>query len=260
LTKLKELQDNFQNYLLGSNSTIDTKIISSEKISAAMRLDIYRDGYFLRLLEVLQNDYKVLLKILGGNAFIELAEKYIAAHTSTYYSLRWFGAELANFMRTQNHYQSKAHLIELAEFEWLLLASFDAKNSPTATLEQMATVAGNDWPDMHFEVQAAMRLINFSWNTLNLWHACNDDNENLWDAEKLFTPVTCLIWRNDNNVQFYSLSHDEEYMINAMAHGENFANICTGLCEWIAPNEVAMHAALLLKKYIIDGLIAQINI
>jgi len=40
--------------------------------------------------------------------------------------------------------------------------------------------------------------------------------------------------------------------------GESFASICEGLVEWIDAQNVALHAAGLLKRWITDGMIANI--
>jgi hypothetical protein len=52
---------------------------------------------------------------------------------------------------------------------------------------------------------------------------------------------------------------DEAWALDALIAGQNFADICQGLCEWIDTQHVAAHAAGLLKGWIGDGMIARIE-
>ncbi|WP_163367521.1 HvfC/BufC N-terminal domain-containing protein, partial [Klebsiella aerogenes] len=61
-------------------------------------LQVYRHAYRARLAEALADNYTVLARALGDEAFDALAQAYLAAHPSRHPSIRWFGAALADFM------------------------------------------------------------------------------------------------------------------------------------------------------------------
>ncbi len=42
-------------------------------------------------------------------------------------------------------------------------------------------------------------------------------------------------------------------MLQALNQGLNFAALCEGLFQWVAPNEVALRATSLLRHWIIQG-------
>jgi hypothetical protein len=253
---LAELQKDFQQYLMSDNTAIQTEIISTEKVSASARLDVYRNAYFARLLEVFHLDYPALHTLLGDDEFRLLTRRYIDANPSQYRSIRWFGNNLAAFLEERAPYGDNRILAEMARFEWLLTEAFDAPDDAVMSLEEMAMIPFDKWPAMSFRMHTAVRKVDFIWNITQLWKVA-EANEALY-PEQHAQPISYLIWRKNYEVQFASLSPDEAYMLDAMIAGTSFGEICEGLCEWLEPEEVAMHAASLLKRYIIDGTVSQV--
>jgi hypothetical protein len=253
---LADIQKDFQQYLLESDADIQADIVSTNKMSSDGRLNIYRHAYYSRLLEMFQLDYPVLHALLGNDEFLQLGHQYIDAHPSQFRSIRWFGDKLAIFLKNVQPYANKPFLEEIARFEWLLTETFDSKDETVMLLEDMANIAADSWPTMHFVHHLSVKQTNFQWNITELWKQVQANQTiNLIQHEK---PLAYLIWRKGYEVQFCSLSPDEAYMLDAMQAGKNFGNICEGLCEWIDENDIAMHAASLLKRYIIDGIVHQV--
>ena len=67
------------------------------------------------------------------------------------------------------------------------------------------------------------------------------------------------MWRQDLQIYFRSLSVDEAFALDGLLRGENFGALCEGLTEWIDAQNVAVHAAGLLKQWLTDGLIKEIK-
>lgn len=250
---LRELQIDFQNYLLKQNSNIQQHIISTENVPAVARLGIYRDAYYLRLIEVLQNDYPVLHAMLGDEEFDQLCRKYIDSYPSAFRSARWYGQELKSFLKTTEPYSNHSYLSEMADFEWLLTEAFDAADGAIMSLDDIAIIPPEKWPEMRFTINPALRRINLFWNVVAIWEAHNQNQELAPTQSEVST--NWMIWRRDLQIHFYSLPVDEAYMIDAIIKGDHFGSICEGLCEWIDELNVSMHAATLLKRFILDGLV-----
>ncbi len=257
VTELRQLQENFQHYLLQESVVIKNQIINTTKVPAIERLDIYREAYYLRLIDVLKQDYAALCGLMGDDEFNKLACHYIDAHPSPFRSIRWFGGQLAEFVQKTKPYSAKLILAEMAKFEWLLAEVFDERDSDIVTLEKMATIPFEKWPSMCFELHSSFRRLNFSWSVVPIWKAIKAGKK-IPQAQQVDLPVDWMLWRKELEVQFCSLQADEAYMLDAIAAGENFGSICAGLCEWIDEEKVALHAATLLKRFIVDGLIAKL--
>ncbi len=252
---LAELQQNFQCYLMQQESSIQHDIANTPKISIPTRLAIYRDAYYLRLLEVLSFDYPGLHVLLGDDKFDQLGRSYIDAHPSQYRSVRWFGEHLPHFLQDTALYSQNNLLIEMAKFEWALVEAFDVSDVPCFPLTEMASISVEEWPELQFRLHPSVQRLAFEWNIAGIWNAMNEEEDP--HLQKGDETTQWLIWRKGFNVQFCSLSVEEAYFIDALNAGQNFSQICEGLCEWVDEESVSMTAATLLKRFMIDELITE---
>jgi len=97
---LTDLQAAFQDFLLTGSTGFAQSVRDTRKAQRQTLLDVYRDGYALRLIEVLENDYPGVLAMAGPADFDYMARAYVAAHPSRFRSVRWFGGKLADFLAT----------------------------------------------------------------------------------------------------------------------------------------------------------------
>ncbi len=108
-------------------------IAPSHTLSAAQRLAIYQRGYFARLLQCLEGQYKALCHALGKELFDDFAKEYLRQYPSTSPTLALLGAHFPDFLRETRPDQEAAEkepwvefMISLAQFEWDLYSMFDA--------------------------------------------------------------------------------------------------------------------------------------
>ena len=90
---LGDLQRAFQDYLLASSDSFQTAVRDTKKADRITLLDVYRDGYALRLIEALTNDYPGLMAMAGPADFDHMARAYIANHPSRHPSKRRYPAD-----------------------------------------------------------------------------------------------------------------------------------------------------------------------
>ena len=95
---LGDLQRAFQDYLLATSDAFQAAVRDTSKADRITLLDVYRDGYALRLIEALTTDYPGLMAMAGPADFDHVARAYIAAHPSRHPSVRWYGRDLAVFL------------------------------------------------------------------------------------------------------------------------------------------------------------------
>ena len=259
MSSLRLIQRDLQNYILTGADPILGQVVSTEKVSAGERLNIYADAYRLRLVEVLESSYPSVKVLLGGDEeFREMGFAYIAAHPSPYFNVRWYGDRLAEFLRTASPYRDRPILAEMAAFEWAMTLTFDAPDQPLASIEDVARIAPEDWPSMRYIPDAALHRLDLRWNVPAIWKAIDGGTEPA-SPEESSSPTPWLLWRRELKIYFRSLSEDEAWATDAMIDGADFGEICEGLCEWVDAEQVALHAAGILKRWLADGLIHDIN-
>lgn len=137
-------------------------VTPSKQLSALERLDVYRRGYYARLVECLVDDYPVLQHALGEAAFETLCHAYIAAHPSQSPSLNYFGQHMAEFCRTQP-LPSPGFAADLAAIEWAIVLSIHAPTAPTLSTESLAQVPAESWPRVRLLANPSLRILHLAF-------------------------------------------------------------------------------------------------
>ena len=85
----------------------------------------------------------LLLRLGIGGMFDALVGDYIDAHPSVFRNVRWFGGQLADFLRDQPRYAGQPILADLARFDAALSALPRERETPAVRdLRQGATARG----------------------------------------------------------------------------------------------------------------------
>lgn len=259
MKRLAALQQHFQRCLLVPPTDGPQPWVRAGGRAAPERqLAMYIHAYAARLKEVLSNDYPAVLMALGADAFEQLSRTYLETHPSHYFSLRDFGARLAPFIAGSPAYCQMPWLEELARFEWALGQAFDAADSATAKIDDIAAIAPQDWPDLGFEIHPSVHRLDLCWNTPGMWASLTAEQP---------TPVTAtateatpwLVWRERLTTRFRSMAFDEQAALDCACAGGSFGEICEKLIAFVDADAVPLRAATLLKAWLAQGLIIAVR-
>jgi hypothetical protein len=256
--QLRELQQDMQRHLLGEESGVIAAIVDAPPLGAADRLAIYRNAYQVRLIDALHETYPVLHGLLGDEAWIELGEAYVAAHPSVFRSIRWYGRELADFMAGRAPYSDAPILSEVALLEWTLAEVFDAMDAQSLQRAELSAVEPSAWGSLTLQFHPSLRLLTFSWNTAAVWKAMSAD-ETPPSPEIGAAPLRWLLWRQNLQNYFRSMSAVESAALDVALRGGNFAQICEGLNTLLAEEEIPAAAASLLGAWADSGIIIRVG-
>lgn len=189
------------------------------------RLGIYRNAYRARLTDALRENYPVLHRVQGDEAFDELAERFIAACPSQHPSIRWFGNALPAWLAANHDQLSHPALADLTRMEWALGTAFDAADDAPLSVEQLLAVAPEDWPELRFFAHPSLRLIALGWAVEPLWRALSD-NPDAETAAPEPQPHHLLAWRQNDQTQWRSVETFEADLLQAALSGQSFAELC----------------------------------
>ncbi len=242
---------------------LSASIVDAPPLSPQARLDIYRRAYVLRLIDALADSYAMLKRALGDEDFEELGSRYVAAHPSVHRSIRWYGAELAQFLERTAPYREHPALAELALFEWTLAGVFDAPDAEPIGRAALKQVAPEDWAALRFEFHPSMRRLELAWNTVVAWRALSEDQAppapGLLDA-----PTPWLLWRREIKGElknyFRSLDPLEAQALEMARNGASFAEVCAAMSPALADEEIPLRAATFIGTWADSGLLTALSI
>ena len=259
--RLPEIQTDFQSYLLNGEAAIGAHVVGTERVPIATRLAIYGDGYRARLVEALQANFPVLTELLGESDFETLAAAYIRTHDSPFFSIRYYGNALSEFLATTPEYAGAPVLAELARWEWAMTEVFDAPDAESIAVADLAQVAPEDWAELRFEWHPSVRRLALSWNAPQIWKAVGDGagpeaaSSDVPEVAYAPEPIEWLLWRHELRTFFRSLQPGEAVALTAAREGQSFGEICALLAAEFGETEAPARAAGFLRTWVESGLL-----
>ncbi len=254
MSALAQLQRQVQRHVLIGTLAASLAVKGTRAVSARTRLRVYREAYYLRLTEVLGIHYPGLAKLLGEEAFRDLARAYSDAAPSRFYSARHFGHRLAGFLAAEQPYADAPRLAEMARWEWAVAYVFDAPDVTPVTKESLKTVPPGRWPTLKFRFHSAIRVLATGWNTAAVWAALNRE-ESVPDPVQTVSRQYWAIWRHGLDVFFAEISRADVCALRAAKRGECFARVCS-LRSGVGADpagEAVLWAARLLHQWVERG-------
>ena len=219
-------------------------------------LRIYRQAYVGRLVAALRDNFGVLPRVLGDDAFDALALAYIEAHPSRHPSIRWFGHRLAAFMAERDDLVPHPALTDLARMEWALRTAFDAADgSPVGTLA-LAGVAADTWPTLVFDALPSVQLFELVWNVEPVWRALQalDGPDAPVLPEPHALPHSLLVWRQALHTRWRTVDPLPARLLHGALRGSCFGVLCALAAEEMGDEPAALCAAGALRGWLDDGL------
>jgi hypothetical protein len=232
-------------------------VVGTTRVPVETRLGIYGGAYRARLVEALEASFPVLAELLGESDFRILAEKYTYAYESTFFSIRYYGDQMAAFLAADAEYAKAPILTELARWEWAMADAFDAADAAPVDTDAIAQIAPEDWATLRFDWSPSVRVLELEWNVPEIWKAVTERgaSDSAATPDPRLEPASWLIWRRDLQIYFRELSPEEATAIAGSRAGQTFGELCVALCEHLDETEAAGQAAGFLRGWVQSGLI-----
>lgn len=217
------------------------------------RLAVYRHGYRVRLRDALKSEF-IGLRDMAGKRFDILLDKYVAAHPSEHYNIRWYGAGLAAFLDYAHPWREKPQLGEMARLDWAISVAFDSSDEPSASVADLSAIAPDTWPGLQLSLQRNLHVLTCRCNIAAFRRAA-DRGDKRPHLRRFEQPRQLLVWRKDTTVHYRQLEDDEWQVLSAAIQGEPFAALCERLAHLHAASTALPRMVTLLQGWLGAGLI-----
>ena len=260
------LQQRFQHAVLTESRT--PGLFVDEEVKKIGGFDLYLGAYRARLLEALRDNFTVLHRALGDEAFSELAHTYIAENPSRFRSIRWFGHALPAFLDAHMALLPHPALADLARMDWVLRGAFDAPDAASLTLAELGKLPPDAWPSHRFALLPSVDFVELTWAVEPIWRALNADPEAQTDAPEPGAH-TLLVWRPGLDCQWRAVDAVEAGALRALQRGDTFAECCAVIAAGVEQgreqrqdqdqaqgHDSAAIAVGFLQRWIVDGVLS----
>ena len=205
------------------------------------RLDVYRNGYFIRLEAALAHDFPSCERILGRPEFARQAGDYVVAIPSVSPSLRNLGDGFANWLRA---YKGAA-IADLADIEWAAMWVFDGPNSEPTDSSAILAYAPEDWATLSVDLVPTLVLLSLASNADEVWRDRRDKTR-----LKSAPARSLAISRNEKFQPSLAILNDRVF---AVLHALSAESSLAAVSEHLAKTEDADTVPQLLAKALLTA-------
>jgi hypothetical protein len=253
MSTLQAIQQQMQQAVL-AEKTLPPHIVRGDAIAdASSRLDVYRQGYRIRLRDALKVEFAGL-QCMAGTRFEGLLDKYIEAHPSEHYNIRWYGSGLSGFLDYAHPWREKPQLAAMAKLDWAISTAFDAADESSMGVADLSTVPPEAWAGLRLLLQSNVQVLPCTHNT-DAFRRAADSGDKRPHLRRFAQPRQIMVWRLGTAVHYRRLDEDEWLVLGAAIQRETFTSLCAKLGACHGESAAMPRMVTLLKRWLEAGLI-----
>jgi hypothetical protein len=257
MSSLQALQQQMLQAVLAEKALPLHAIRSDAIADAGSRLAIYQHGYRIRLRDALSSEFTGL-QCLVGPRFDALLDRYIDAHPSEHYNIRWYGSGVAAFLDYARPWREKPQLGEMARLDWAISTAFDAVDESSVDISDLAAVPPEGWAQLRLSLQQNLQVLPCMHN-IEACRRAADRGERRPRLQRFAQARQMMVWRHAMTVRYRRLDEDEWQVLGAALRGEPFASLCERLTSYHEESAAMIRMVTLLKGWLEAGLIARLE-
>jgi uncharacterized protein len=252
---LSAMQDTLFEWIAGTTEAQGAeRFVHGGAVEPDARVGIYAEMYWLRMRDVLRDDFPHVLQVLGDEDFDVLLAKYLKVHPSTHFSLNQAGRHFAAFVATVP-IEGVSWLGSVAQLERARTETFIAADAPV--LERAALQAlASSFATAVLEPIAALQVLTLEHDVLPFF----DDPSASVEPRKTHV----VVWRKidaSKGVRGYQVFHaeisaDEADALSRVQSGQGVAEVCEAFSEREDPAGAAFAA---IASWVNEGMISALR-
>ena len=198
-------------------------IRSTPELDAAERMNIYSQGYFLRLRDALAEDFEAVQKSLGKTEFDRVTRDYLAYNPSRSPTLGEAGRWFPDFLDRHPVSTKNPWLPQLARLEWAVVEAFFAREIPAGDFQKLARWSPEEWASARAVLDPSVKLFKMSWPTLKFWQLRNEKTSVKRPTQAAAEYL--IVLRDDKWVNVHSLDPVEFELLRLLDQGLTLGTI-----------------------------------
>lgn len=230
---------------------VEEMVAGDARLPAIARLEIYADMYFVRIQDVLADEYTKTVAAIGPAAFHGLVLDYLDACRPDHPSMREVGARLPAFLAAHPTVARQPWVAELARLERARLEMVDSADAETLTLESLRALPPEQFGPLRLRLVPSHALFATRFDVIPLWRS---DTSGAAVPEPSSTAL--LVWRRELEVLHRAVDGEEADWLRRLEAGDvTFEELCAGLGRGRGDEAAAARAFELVGRWASDGLL-----
>lgn len=223
--------------------------------------EVYANAYLQRLTEVLQGAYPVLQSVMGVREFCALAQKYLAIHHPSHYTVKYVGAGIKDFEGLSDVAKkcgvSRQLLIDLAAVEWALYDLSDAEGA-AGQLDRsvLSKIDPERWAGVRFRFQSAVVCLPLHYRVDQTIEAFKKSET---PAPPPAESISLMVFRSDDEVTWRVMNDLEVDLFKGIKEHSTFEICCNQhqSKQGVSIEDTVFKAVEIVGDWLDEGLIDQ---
>ena len=216
---LRELQLRFADALFeGADAAVQAEIVA-DGVSAAERIDIYRNNLREGFIQSLSLGFPVIERLVGTEYFRQLALDFLRARPSRAGNLHHIGRPFPQFLRERFAESEYAYLPDVAALEWACEEALVAPDAAPLSADDLREIDPSSYESLRFALHPACALVRSAYPIVRIWHANQPDMSADETIDLRDGADRVLVMRAPKGVQFHELPAGDFAALDAFARG-----------------------------------------
>jgi hypothetical protein len=220
------------NILPCADASLEELVLPSVQLSSLERLSIYGNMYFLRLTEILAEEFPTVQQLFGKELFGKVVRNYVTRHPSTHYSLSRLGSKFPAYLRDEaDDIPDRDFAADVASVERAMEDVFDARRVEPIQFENLTAIPIERWADIRLQTIPALSLLELD-HPVNAFITAVRENRHM-DIPAA-APAYVAVYRRHYRVWRVDLDAQRFTLLAALQRGESLGtslDLCASLPE-----------------------------
>lgn len=212
-------------------------LIPSPTLAPHLRIELYNQQYWWRLLNILQETFPLLTCLFGYIDFNHsIAIPYLVKHPPNHWSLSFIGYALSQWVEEEYNAEDKLLIKNVVEVDLAFGRSFFAERRPSIGVEMLSPEQEKSLLSKTLSLQPHLELLVLPYHLLKFRDEMVKESPDYWlehdfpILEREQTSYHCVIYRNRHDHFSWELVSPTAFQIlQLFKKGTNIDNVC----EWI---------------------------
>jgi hypothetical protein len=224
--------------------------IHPSSIAAPDRIGIYRNHFTITLTESLGITFPVLKALVGERFFAQCARRYAQTHPPRSPVLFKYGRAFPVSLALMAG-SAFAYLADVGAFEWAVNHAYHAEDASAIEASALARLPAGRHGDIILELHPSAQLVTSGYPVVDIWRA-NQPGAAETTINLDAGGVRLLIWRNEMDVMWQSLTQPEFAFVGALIGRSTLV----GACGAALAADSSFDAGSALRKLFAAGVVA----
>lgn len=201
-----------------------------------LRIQIYNQQYWWRLLNILQENFPLAARILGRPAFNQkIAIPFLLKHPPSHWSLNTLGTFLPQWI--SDHYQEpdRSLLANASQLDWAFMANMISQEQPPLNLTEIIEDTPEKLLSTTFYLQPYITLFNWNYDLFSFRENLLDHEPEYWINHPIpeltkERPYSFILFRLPNsNLAWREISKGEYTLLKKFQTGSTMGDACESI-------------------------------